>query len=210
MRLGHQLLRVGLLAFLVLGIWGCTDSPLSPSSDAGTPTATPSGPELLAVGADGSTEWTPVTSLLKLDLNHLLPPGSRALQVCADVDGASGGRIRCGRFVLSIPAGAFDGRGKICMSMPDSTVMVVDLNIDPVQLNGFRQPVKLCLITDDTNVDETDVTIYWYDPASVSWKAMACDRDLSNDLDVTAGAYSKGVLTLLGHFSRYSGGKAGW
>ncbi len=206
MRLVRRLLGSLTLTLLVIGIGGCTDSPLSPGPNDNAPVG-PNGPPLLTVEADGSAEWKPLTMILDPVLN---PPTARALEVCEKIDGAVGGRIECGRFVLWVPPGAYDGTATICMSMSDSTVMVVDLSIDPITLNRFKVPVKLCLITEDAGVDEKDVSIYWFDPVQNIWSAMACDRDLSNDPEVTGGTYVKGVLTPLSHFSRYSGGKAGW
>jgi len=207
MKLGHVLLRTVMLALFVMGLSGCTDSLLAPPPGDGPGGTAPTGPELLLVEPDGSTQWT--RSPVAEDPSPL-PLTPRSIQVCADVDGSVGARLQCGRFVLAVPPGAFDGTAKICMSMSDSTVMVVDLDIDPLTLNDFKEPVMLCLITEDADVDEKDVTIYWYDPALDGWTAMVCDRDLSNYPQVTGGSYTKGVLTSLDHFSRYSGGKAGW
>jgi len=136
------------------------------------------------------------------------PATSRAIQVSADIDGAVGGRLQCGRFLLSVPPGAFEGKGTVSMSMADETVMIVDVEISPVELNAFDIPVKLCLLTDGTNLSEEDLQIYWWDPAKSVWTAMGCDRDLSDDTAITGT--TEGLLTNLSHFSRYSGGKAGW
>ena len=42
---------------------------------------------------------------------------------------------------------------------------------------------------------------------------MAVDKDLSDNPETTAAPYPvnmRGVMTELRHFSKYSGGKAGW
>lgn len=202
-------LRTTLLLALALSIAGCGDSvlgPVVPRGDAGGNESEPlTGPEILMITEDQSTRYA------KLDLGSLDetdPTASKALQVSAMIDGDVGGRLRCGRFLLAVPPGAFDGKGTVSMSMPDSTVMVVDLEIAPAELNDFKEPMKLCLLTDGTGLAEEDLQIYWWDPAGLDWKALGCDRDLSDDITVTGTA--EGLLTDLSHFSRYSGGKAGW
>jgi len=70
------------------------------------------------------------------------------------------------------------------------------------------QPVVLLAdVTADT------VSIYWYDPDNKTWVEMGCDKDLSDDPEVQdpiLTTATRGLLTNLTHFSRYSGGKAGW
>lgn len=205
MRNGLTSLRTALFLGLVLSITGCGNTVVGPDggSDAGTGGEPPPGPEILVITEDHSVRY-----VRQIGEGASVPPSGRALHAAAVIDGAAGGRLQCGRFLLLVPPGAFEGAGTIHMSMADSTVMVVDLEIDPVDLNEFKEPVKLCLLTDGTIVQVEDVQIYWWDPKYEEWKAMDCDRDLTEEESITGTL--EGLLTHLSHFSRYSGGKAGW
>ena len=204
-----RLLLVGSLACLLAGCGETPVPPMAPES-GGTSGSPATGPEILVVNDDSSVRYT--TALPLDDGGGIIQPApsDRALSVSADIDGAVGGRLRCGRFVLGVPPGAFDGKGTITMSMADTTVMVLDLAILPVELNQFKVPVKLCLVTDGTNVQADSLTIYWYDPNKRDWVAMPCDWDLTKYPEVTGTLTAEGMLTSLSHFSKYSGGKAGW
>lgn len=208
--LARGLIGTTVLLVLALSIAGCGDSMLGPAPPGGDTGGTDpvgseplAGPEILTIAEDQTVRFQRLAS----------EPGEtsetgRSIHVSAVVDGAKGGTLRCGRFLLSIPPGAFEGEGTVSMSMPDSTVMVVDLEISPAERNDFDEPVKLCLLTDGTSLEEDDLQIYWWDPERDDWKALGCDKDLSDDTEVTGA--SEGLLTHLSHFSRYSGGKAGW
>ena len=48
-------------------------------------------------------------------------------------------------------------------------------------------------------------------PAADKWMSQVTDKDLTDNPDLLYGAnYTQGMAIELGHFSRYSGGKAGW
>ena len=207
-------LRTMLILVLALSLAGCSSSvlqPIPPSDDTGENSPggddpvdpALSGPEILVIEEEQPVRYT------KLRMEPVdeigTTPGTRELHVSAVIDGTVGGSLQCGRFLLSIPAGAFEGEGTISMTMPDSTVMVVDIEIEPEGLNNFNEQVKLCLLTDGTQLDEQDLQIYWWDPDQTEWKALGCSSDLSEVTGTT-----EGILTHLNHFSRYSGGKAGW
>lgn len=194
-----------LVLSLAIAIAGCGESLTNPAPPPAGTEAEQDGPEILMI-TDQSVRY------VKLAAEQVDGTGaagtSRAIHVSAVLDGDVGGRLRCGRFLLAVPPGAFQGEGTISMSMPDSTIMVVDLEIDPAELNDFKQDVKLCLITDGTRLSSDDLQIYWWNPKYSEWKAMNCDRDLSDDTSITGT--TEGLLSHLTHFSRYSGGKAGW
>ncbi|HEX7077504.1 MAG TPA: hypothetical protein VF363_03700 [Candidatus Eisenbacteria bacterium] len=203
-----------------LALTGCGDTLLGPASGPGTP-APPSGPEVLFVRADGTFGFMPASvAALRSDV---LTTTDRSLMVSQKVDGAVGGMLRCGRFLLHVPAGAFDGTGTVSMLMRDSTVMVVDLEVSPAELNGFQVPVTLAVNTTGTDVSSDTLSIYWYDPEKADWTGLACDSDLSTDATLLetitettlsplegTDTTTKGLMTPLVHFSRYSAGKAGW
>ena len=163
------------------------------------------GPEILMV--DGSSERYVAATDSTAAAEDIV---DRSLTVTATIDGKYGGRVRCGRFVLLVPPGAWGGNGDVTMTMPDSTIMLVDLGIYPEKLNAFAIPVRLCLVTDGLVVSVDDLSMYWWDPAASDWKAQTCDKDLSDNPELTYNEYSKGMVIDLSHFSRYSGGKAGW
>ena len=204
-----RFLRPVLILVLALSLAGCGNSVLGPDPTSGNtgenapdPVAPLEGPEILVIESEQPVRYTKVQAE---PAEEPATPGPRSLHVETVIDGAVGGRLQCGRFLLSIPAGAFEGEGKVSMTMPDETVMVVDIEIEPATLNDFNEQVQLCLLTDGTTLNEDDLQIYWWDPDRTEWKALGCSSDLTA-IDGT----TEGILTHLSHFSRYSGGKAGW
>jgi hypothetical protein len=209
---------------LLLAVAGCGDSSTAPTAPAapapgGTPSPAPAaGPDLLKVNADGSVTWVPApTGLLAspkpYELDDELDP-SRFASTTVRVDGAVGGRIVCGRFVATVPAGAFEGVGTITLSMPDTLVMLCDLEITPAELNQFKRPVDLSLRTTGTNTELDSLELYYWNPETTAWEGMGClkSSDLEPVLEVELELASPavGVRLPLLHFSRYAGGKAGW
>jgi len=201
----RHLWRASALAVLVgacLVLGGCTLFPTAPSSSTTTSgTSTKKDPPPLAtIAPDGTMDFTPApVESLPDDSVHVTQPSG--LRASLYVDGAVGGRIRAGRFSLEIPPGAFEGKGLVTLSMPDSTVMVSDVSIHPATLNHFREPVKLTAdLSAPGMTDASDCTMYWYDPVRMSWVGL-------NSKSRCSGAL---ITTTLEHFSRYGSGKAGW
>ncbi len=118
----------------------------------------------------------------------------------ATVDGMVGGTVRCGRWTVVVPPGAYSGAGTITISVPDKSATTCDLDIKPGGLNGFLVPVELSLSTQGLNVDPTTLTIYWYDPATGKWM----------DVHGTGDSGKQTLTAYLYHFSTYAAGKAGW
>jgi len=209
MRVVRNLVAVATL----LGLTGCNGlfmNPLAPKSDTASDPAPLAGPEILVVDAGNTTEY-------RVAAADSVPTGSdtvavdRSLTVTETIDGHYGGRMHCGRFVLVVPKDAWGGKGQVTMTMPDSTVMLVDLGIYPAKLNQFATPVTLCLITDGTTARVQDLAMYWWDPAAGTWKAQLTDKNLLDNQYLLDGeSYTQGMAIELQHFSRYSGGKAGW
>jgi len=218
MRISKQIGRWAVLAIALAAFSGCGNSPVGPAPVGGGFSGNPfqRGPDVLVIHPDGTTSWTapppgggpkPASGAPGSDSTN------NRLEVEEQVDGSVGTKMRCGRFYLMIPPGVFDGRGTVKMSMEDSTVMVCDLEIRPVELNRFHEPVKLALTLNDTDASTDTLSIYWYDETGKAWVDMVCDKDLSDDPETAAEpcpANMRGVMTELRHFSRYSGGKAGW
>lgn len=218
---GARSLAAAALAALLLA--GCSGNPLSPAGDATTGTGASAGPEVLVVAADGTVSYVPASIATALPAGTL-SGADRSLLVSTDIDGSIGGTLRCGRFLLDVPAGAFDGKGTVTMRMRDSTVMVVDVDIAPADLNGFKTPVALAVTTIGTEVAADTLGMYWYDPVKSYWTGLACSKDLLaeptlvQEVEDAGAAYTttsggdatRGLWAPLSHFSRYSAGKAGW
>jgi len=194
------------------------ETPTAPENPAGQTVTAPEGPAILQVNADGSTDWVTIPTALQSPTPGTYAEAefdpTRRLTVERPVDGSVGGRIVCGRFVATVPAGAFEGVGTITMTMPDTTLMLCELEVTPAELNDFAVPVELSLRTIGTTTDLDSLEVYWWDPAKSQWTAMGCRR--SNTLEpvlademVTAEPI-KGATLPLNHFSKYAAGKAGW
>jgi hypothetical protein len=208
-----RVVRRFLAAAALLALTGCNGAftlPFEPQSQTPTDPPPSAGPEILVVDASNTTEYRMATA----DSVPLTPVEGivdRSITITTKMDGQVGGRLRCGRFVLVVPKDAWIGKGDVTMSMPDSTVMLVNLDIYPVSLNKFAVPVTLCLVTDGTSVQLQALSMYWWDPEAAKWMSQVTDKDLTDNPDLLYGAnYTQGMAIELGHFSRYSGGKAGW
>ncbi len=201
------------LLIAAAGLAGCAANPVAPVVDAAAGGSPPVSSELqvLTVSPDGLAGFVPVPPesttdsqmvLLNQDTTTLaiateLPS---ALLVRASIYGPVGGTVRCGRFRLDFPPGAFAGTATIQMAAPDSTVMLCDFSISPAELNDFSKPVLLTLDAGNLTVSASTLTIYWYDRWTGLWVDMRSTRDLATGQ----------VTQKLTHFSRYVGGKAGW
>jgi hypothetical protein len=204
-----------LAAAALLALTGCNGTftlPFEPQSQTPTDPPPSAGPEILVVEESNATLYRMATA----DSVPLIPDVvdgivDRSIKVETKIDGHEGGRLRCGRFVLVVPKDAWVGLGDVTMSMPDSTVMLVGLDIQPSSLNKFAVPVTLCLVTEGTTARLQDLAMYWWDPAADKWMSQVTDKDLTDNPDLLYGEnYTQGMAIELGHFSRYSGGKAGW
>jgi hypothetical protein len=209
MKRAHSL-RAFLAAATLLVLTGCNGAftlPLAPGRYEAPSEPAPTGPEILVVEPSSTTTYLAARdSTVAIDT-----VADRSLTVTGTIDGAYGGRLRCGRFVLLVPQNAWSGKGDVTMSMPDSTVMLVDLGIYPTNLNAFAVPVELCLVTEGISVSVDNLAMYWWDPAASAWKAQTCDKNLTDNPELIYGeSYTNGMVIHLNHFSRYSGGKAGW
>lgn len=182
---------------------GCSKSPLAPSG-LGSQSAGSSGFSVLTISPSGAVGFVPAPtgSALSGSLDPSLSgtSGSGSSSSVGEIDGAKGGKLNCGRYSLTVPAGAFSGVATITMTLADSTVMLCDLQITPAELNDFQVPVQLSLETHELSVDLSTIGIYWYDPAQLAWVNMLAGSDPTS-----------GTLTAnLSHFSKYAAGKAGW
>ena len=145
-------IRTFLAIAALLALTGCNglfSLPLEPQSQTPTDPPPQAGPEILVVEPTNTTEFRMATyDSVPMAADPVEGTLDRSLKVTTTIDGHEGGRMRCGRFVLVVPQDAWVGKGDVTMSMPDTTVMLVDLDINPISLNKFAQPVTLCLVTD--------------------------------------------------------------
>jgi len=186
---------------LVLG--GCSQSPLAPRDPNSVTTAV--APPIAQFADDGSLGYvgTPGDSLPP---EHnpdttATPQRPNAIRTMAKVSCDRGGALRAGRFTLKIPAGALPEDAVVALSMPDSTLMVCDIEITPSSANHFKLPVQLMAnLSTSTMEDVSTCTMYWYDPTRASWVSLEGKSRTANCV----------VTTDLEHFSRYGSGKAGW
>jgi hypothetical protein len=202
---------------LIVVAAGCGTSPLTPGAPGEVAAA--SGPEVLKVNADGTTSFVPMPNALYAPTplpysQELVFDPTRRLSVSTEIDGAVGGRLICGPYVLTFPAGAFDGTGTVTMTLPDSTIMLCDLDVRPAELNAFLVPVDLALHTSGTDADLDSLQVYWWDEEAAAWVDMGCQKSTSLErifsAEVGTTEPATGVRLGLDHFSRYATGKAGW
>jgi len=174
--------------FVAVVLSGCGGLPLNAPSlgDA----LAPPGPTTGWSGTPGFISTVP-TLAAKLPITGL--SSSRG------INGLLGGSLSCGRFRVTIPAGAFSGTGTVTMTVADTGTAVVALSISPSNLNNFKLPAVLSF--DPTGLGLTyPVVIYWYDTQRKVWVSLATGVDVATGLPTV----------LLTHFSTYGAGKAGW
>lgn len=189
-------LAAALVAALALA--GCGDAPLGPSAPA-LGSAGSSAPAILVVGADGSVSYLTAPTEAEFLAAGRTPGAApnRSLSTVAVVDGSVGGKLACGRFVVTVPPGAFIGTGTISMCMPDTAQAVLDLTISPRELNSFKVPVQLSY--DPRGLSLTNpVTILYLD--AKTWVDLGARPQAGTGLPTAD----------LAHFSKYAAGKAGW
>lgn len=203
----------GVLCALAAGLLlatGCLTSPTGPTQDSGKSgwSLAPPASDPLVLTADGdSTGFTSVPSDSQIDLTldalvQAVDSGlgtGTGLSASAEIDGSKGGSLHVGRFTVTVPSGAYDGTATITCNLPDSTMMLCDLEIAGTP-NQFRVPVVLSLDTKDLAVDQSTLSIFWYDVSVSGWRALPTTVDSKDGV----------VSAALAHLSRYYGGKAGW
>lgn len=116
------------------------------------------------------------------------------------VDGSVGATLRCGKWTLEMPAGAFTGSATISMTSVDGVEPTIDLQISDESKNAFRTPVWLSYKYNNGN-DAADKAIFWWDPFNRRWVPVP-----SLIVDLMGGE----LKVPLWHFSTYKSGKAGW
>jgi len=193
---------LSVLVGAVLAIAGCSTSPLAPNGTTGAGGSS-EPPPLASIAPDGTMDFiaAPVESMPGDTLRIVGATADMALTGSAKIDGEKGGRLRVGRYLIDVPAGAWSGPAMVTLTMPDSTVMFCDLAIQPLAANHFKVPVRLTAdLSAPGMTDASDCTNYWYDTSRTTWVSLASKSRCSGTQ----------ITTELEHFSQYGSGKAGW
>ncbi len=120
------------------------------------------------------------------------------------IDGAKGGTVTNGRFLLVVPPGAFQGSASLCITIPDASVMQCQLSISPPEANHFAVPVELVADYSGGNVVlPSQLATLWLDEVNQRWVEMPGS---------VVSPQGRTITTPLMHFSDYgiAAGKAGW
>ena len=197
-RLNRWMRNGAVAATAIILLAGCGETPLGPASlelSGGSATA-PSASEQAArfgTGTGGS-----VAVLTEAQVQALLG-GAAQVTSATSVVGTNGGSVKCGRFTVTVPSGAFRGTAVVTVRLGGPAADVVDLAISPANLNNFRKDVSLSY--DTAGLASTDgLTIFWYDPSTKNWVNLGATKDPKTGLPTVS----------LKHFSVYRAGKAGW
>lgn len=188
----RRLIGIALLLAVTLGATvGCgkLTAPTNPS-----PAAT-----IAERNADSASLLGGVTSILS--------PLIRLIVQVLNVVGSVGGTLTNGRWQVTIPAGSINGSAQVSLGVPSLTSAACRLEIAPVSLNHFSQPVRLT--ADCRSVPSGELSgyvIFWYDPVAAAWTPVPGS---------TVDLVHKTVSAPLQHFSTYAvgprnGGRAGW
>lgn len=112
------------------------------------------------------------------------------------INGATGGEVSNGRYLLRFQPGAFSGQRVITIT--DLGVNTGEVELGPHGLN-FSNRVELRIDLAGTQFDSPRATIEWFDPDSGQWV----------DMHGTYDPVTHRVTAVLPHFSRYRP-RAGW
>jgi hypothetical protein len=132
-----------------------------------------------------------------------LPSGVQFPSASASINGAVGGTVTCGRFTLTFAPGAFSGVQTI--TILDTTAPYVECRLLPEGL-PFSAPVTLAIDLKGTTGPDSNLSVFWYDPAA---PALMPWVDVGGQYNIS----KKTLTTVLAHFSTYrpgSLGRAGW
>lgn len=140
------------------------------------------------------------TTLAASDTSAALAP----IVVTQNMDGALGGVVLAGRFMVQVPAGAFDGTADITITVPDPGLMHCFLDITPSTANAFKIPVDLLADCAGAQlVSAGDLAVVRNEVTSGVWRTVT-----GSSSDVVTWT----VQAHLEHFSEYGvvDTKAGW
>jgi len=183
-----------LIALGAVALVGCASLPTAP---AATPDA--ASVEARLVRVPGGAEPGGLVGDLVGTTTSLL---EKTVQTITGVDG---GTVTAGRFSVEVPPGAITGTGEVSVTVPDTTVLRVDLHILNAP-NEFNVPVTLEIsyagAEGGFDVDPTQFKIFWHDEERGVWRMLPTEVDLERQT----------VSTRLEHFSTYGvlEAKAGW
>ena len=125
----------------------------------------------------------------------------------AKIDGSVGGKLRLGRFEVTVPAGAYKGRATITLKVNDPSAKECHVDISPANANKFAIPVTLTAnVADAPKEKQEGLEILYFDQKHQVWTAVP-----GSQFDPATGV----VTAPLYHFSIYGvgsvlEGRSGW
>jgi hypothetical protein len=132
------------------------------------------------------------TVLLKRNLSVAKTVG--VIHTDTVLSAAKGGVVSLLDVELTFPPNALSNDTLISIDIPDISVFENDFGTDGLH---FNVPVKVVMSYRDADlggVNESNITIAWYNPSSGEWDKMVCTLDTVN----------KTVTGYLEHFSAYA------
>jgi hypothetical protein len=143
-------------------------------------------------------------ALLLLSLSPGTPPTAAPGTASESklVDGAAGGVLQVGMWMISMPEGAYSGPARLTIASSSMSPRVCQLDIVPAEKNSFSRQALLMVRLPKGQVSP-QTRIECFDPGTKSWKAVPGSR-----ANVSAGT----VSAPLSHFSLYqvTDGRSGW
>lgn len=187
--------RVTWIALLCAVTLGCSPLPTAPELPARQATGLAAGSVPQETGGVIKLPGLDTVELEPIDPS-IIPD---TLELIRAVEGDRGDSLKLGMVDLEVPAGAYDGDAEIRMTVPDSTLLEVQLDIYPASKNHFDEPVKLAF---DLSVAHrpSELHVYWLDETLGEWVEVPSDYD----------PVKKKITAPLSHFSTYKVAKASW
>lgn len=198
LRIRRAVAAATLIALAAVAMIGCSTLPAAPV----VPDGIQAEAEASLVRVPGGAAPGGLTGLL----GDLAGTTTTLLQkTVKTITGVDGGRVSAGRFTVEVPPGAISGTGEISVTVPDSSVLRVDLHILNAP-NAFEVPVTLEVsyagVDGNPDADPAYYKIFWFDEQARVWRMLQTEVDLERQV----------VSTRLEHFSTYGvlEAKAGW
>lgn len=182
----NRVLILAALAIVLLLGASCSTGPVTPGATS------PAEPEFATI-LDG-----PAGVASPLGVKIVGGARTAATETVQNV-GPAGGVVACGRYSVTIPAGALS--------------QTVAITVRPLEQDGsvgcellphglqFLVPAQLKMsLSGTTMATQLQTTIYWWDAANADWV----------DISGTYAGADQSVVAPLAHFSQYKAGRAGW
>jgi hypothetical protein len=206
---------LALLAGSLAGCGSMTSAPLATEtvSSAGTGAVSLHGGRQALPEDDPMVGESPTPPEAVIDMTQVLAPFTPGgpheggpLVNGAEMEGAVGGKVKNGRWTITMPAESFEGGARVELSIPASKAWGCELNIFPAEKNHFETQATLSV--DCHNIPPprlADLVILYFNPDTFLWEPVEGS---------TVDMRKKTVSAPLSHFSIYAlgttDGRAGW